>query len=250
MIGAEKTNLFKKQDDFSFDFYQQLPGGPQTADSVDVPVSTIKTLNLTASVAKLSDKYGCSKDEIHTKFTIRLSPNNGLPEVAYGSVSCEVDTGAEKKGGVVDDVKGFFGFGGKKSEQEPIIEGEQSKSTVEEEIESSESTTTETSTTTTSSVEAKKSKAPKKKRLEIIYIDFHVIPKGLPQLSTEELGQIKQRLAAFDASDMSRKLREETLNTLEGLTYRYRDLLSDSSFEETSTQDERTNLEERIILHW
>jgi hypothetical protein len=45
------------------------------------------------------------------------------------------------------------------------------------------------------------------------------------------------RLAAFDASDKARRVREEVLNSLEAFTYRARDLVEDESFIAVSTQN-------------
>ncbi len=55
------------------------------------------------------------------------------------------------------------------------------------------------------------------------------------------------RLAAFDSSDSSRRLREEALNTLEAFTYRSRDLLTEESFVGASTEEERSKIE--TVLH-
>lgn len=51
------------------------------------------------------------------------------------------------------------------------------------------------------------------------------------------------RLAAFDASDKSRRVREEVLNSLEAFTYRGRDYLEDDSFIGASTAAVRATLE-------
>ena len=54
------------------------------------------------------------------------------------------------------------------------------------------------------------------------------------------------RLAAFDASDKARRVREEVLNSLEAFTYRARDLVEDESFIAVSTPEQRSNLEELL----
>lgn len=54
------------------------------------------------------------------------------------------------------------------------------------------------------------------------------------------------RLIAFDASDKSRRIREEALNTLEAFTYRARDYLEDESFISSSTKEIRSSLEEKL----
>jgi hypoxia up-regulated 1 len=54
------------------------------------------------------------------------------------------------------------------------------------------------------------------------------------------------RLAAFDSSDKSRRIREEVLNSLEAFTYRARDYLEDDSFIGASTSAVRDTLEKTL----
>ena len=61
----------------------------------------------------------------------------------------------------------------------------------------------------------------------------------LPLLTT-------RRLAAFDASDKSRRDRAEILNSLEAFTYRARDYFDDEAFISSSTADIRSTLEEKL----
>ena len=77
-VGAEKQVSVKATEDFSFSLSQQIP-----LPAFDLLVSDIKTQNLTESVKSLTSK-GCTLDEISTKFAIRLSPIDGLPEVVSG----------------------------------------------------------------------------------------------------------------------------------------------------------------------
>jgi hypoxia up-regulated 1 len=184
--GAEKQVPFKNQDDFDFKLYQHLPIG-------EVHFATITTDNLTASVAKLTEKFGCEEADIKTNFAIRLSPVNGLPEVVEGVVSCEVEV-TEKKGGVVEDVKGFFGFGQKKGEQEPLHNDEESESS------SSSATSTEDQTSSTSSAkETETAKASteepnvKNMKTESITVGFASRKEGYPELPAAELKRIKDR---------------------------------------------------------
>ncbi len=244
--GVEKQVSFKVTEDFSFQFYEQIPEA--SGNIVENPVSNIKTENLTASLKQLTDKFGSTLTDISTIFTIRLSPTDGLPEVLKGSVSCEV---VDKKGGMVDGVKGFLGFGSKKGDQEPLKEGDHT--------EPSTSTSQSESSTASSSKESKspdstgengekadeKAKDPKY-RTETIYVSFSTEAAGMPQISPENLQRIKDRLHAFDAADRLRVKREETLNTLESFTYRARDLLEDEDFIEASTAAQRTEIEEKF----
>ncbi|KAL8738776.1 MAG: hypothetical protein Q9181_000454 [Wetmoreana brouardii] len=246
VIGAEKQVAFKFTEDFPFTLYQLVPG--RLGEMLESPIAEIQTTNLTASVKKLEESFGCVAADISTKFSIRLSPTDGLPEVIRGSVSCEV---TEKKGGVVDGMKDLFGFGAKKGDQKPLAdEGEGAEL-------STASTKPETATTSSpkesptgdlTASETKQDEKPKeaKKRTETIYIDFTSEPAGLPQLSDEDLRRIKDRLSAFDKSDNSRVKREETLNTLEAFTYKARDLLEDESFISASTDTQRAEIENKF----
>ena len=247
-IGAEKQVSFKFSEDFTFDLFQQTKA--QSGNAIDTLISRIQTKNLTASVKQLEEKFGCAVADISTKFAIRLSPVDGLPEVIRGSVSCEAT--AEKKGGVVDGMKDLFGFGSKKGDQKPLAEGndaEISSSSAETEIETASSPSSspkESKTGEPSDKKAEEKPKEAKRRTETIHLDFTTELAGLAQLSPENLDRIKERLTAFDSSDRSRIRREETFNNLEAFTYKARDLLEDEGFMSASTEGERVNVEEQF----
>lgn len=232
--GIAKEVTVKNLDDFTFTLFQTVGG-------VDRQVIEAQTQNLTASVEALATKFGCAKEDISTKLKLRISPIDGIPEIVSGSVSCEVE-GSAKAGGIGDSVKGLFGFGSKKGEQGPLKEGEEAE--VEAEAEASASSASASSSTT--SAKASGSTTPEdtkgKKRTESISIKFTTVAKGLPQPSAEETQRMKERLAAFDRSDLSRVQREEALNVLEAYTYRARDLLEDAGFGGASTEAVRSEL--------
>ncbi|KAI2854504.1 hypothetical protein CBS76997_10169 [Aspergillus niger] len=239
-VGPEKQVTVKNLDDFEFSFYHQIPVDGNVVES---PILGVKTQNLTASVAKLKEDFGCTAANITTKFAIRLSPVDGLPEVASGTVSCEVESA--KKGSVVEGVKGFFGLGNK-DEQVPLgEEGEPSESiTLEpEEPQAATTSSADDATSTTSAKESKKSTPATK--LESISISFTSSPLGIPAPTEAELARIKSRLAAFDASDRERALREEALNELESFIYRSRDLVDDEEFAKVVKPEQLTTLQER-----
>ncbi|KAL2824130.1 Hsp70 protein-domain-containing protein [Aspergillus cavernicola] len=240
-VGPEKQVTVKNLEDFEFSFYQQVP----TAEHmVEIPVLGVKTLNLTESVNKLKDSFGCSAANITTKFSIRLSPLDGLPEVSSGAVSCEVET--SMLGSVVDDVKGFFGLGSKKDGQVPLGEdGEPNESITLEAEEPKASTSSADDAASTDSAKDSK-KATSQPRLEIIPVSFTVSPLGTPAPSPAELARIKNRLAAFDASDRDRILREVALNELEAFIYRSRDLTEDEEFVKAIKAEQLTDLSEKV----
>lgn len=235
-VGPEKQVTVKNLDDFDFSFYQQL-----NQDGNNLPVLSVETQNLTASVTKLKDSFGCSAANITAKFNIRLSPINGLPEVTSGNVSCEVE--AEKKG-IVDDVKGFFGLGSKKGDQQPPGEDEASESiTLEPEVESS---TTSASDSASTSATKDSGKAIPQTKLEIIPIALKSSSLGTKAPSVAELGRIRGRLSAFDSSDRDRILREEALNELESFIYRSRDLVENEEFATVIKADELATLQDKL----
>lgn len=234
--GPEKQVTVKNLDDFDFSFYQQI-GENQD----NLPVLSVETQNLTASVTKLKDNFGCSTANITAKFNIRLSPIDGLPEVTSGNVSCEVEAG---KKGIVDDVKGFFGLGSKKGDQQPLGEDETSESiTLEPEIESSTTSSEDASST---SVTKDSGKTITHTKLETIPIALKSIPLGRQGPSASELSRIRGRLSAFDASDRDRILREESLNELESFIYRSRDLVENEEFAAAIKPDQLAVLQDKL----
>ncbi|KAI0013244.1 actin-like ATPase domain-containing protein [Xylariaceae sp. FL0662B] len=258
--AAPKEVTLPNHEDLSVKFYQTVPlNGDATAGTVDRETKVLTTKNLTASVASLVEKNGCSHPDIHFKVKLRLSAENGEVEVDKAIVECEAEK-LEKEGSVMDGVKNLFGFG-KSDDQKPLKDGE-----VNSESESSEtaSTTESTDTATTSSVESntasttatsassssESSESPAssptpKKQLVVIPIDFTIEKAGIPGLTKSDLTKAKDRIKAFEASDKSRRLREESLNQLEAFTYKVRDLLDTESFVTASTSEERSALEKK-----
>lgn len=237
-VGPEKQVTVKNLDDFEFGFYQQVD---PTKDNL--PVLSVQTQNLTASVAKLKDSFGCSAGNITTKFAIRLSPVDGLPEVTSGNVSCEVEV--EKKGSVVDDVKGFFGLGSKKEDQQPLGEDESGESiTLDHEAGTTTTSSASDASSTTTATES--AKATTQTKLEIIPISLKSTHLGTKAPSASEMARINSRMAAFDASDRDRVLREEALNELESFIYRSRDLVDNEEFVKAVKGEDLTSLVEKV----
>ena len=239
LAGFEKQIPFRSLEDFSFSFSQQVVEG--TGSSKTIPLTRIQTKNLTASVKELMDKYGCEAADISTQFSIRLSPVDTLPEVTRGSVSCE----ALEKKTVVDNVKGLFGFGSKKEGEEVLSDTD--TESLESVVEASTTTTTSSDSKVTESASEKakaeeKSKPPEKKKVTV-YVGYTTEQTASPPIDDAELQRIRGRMKAFDTSDKDRKLREEALNTLEGYTYRVRDMLDNDGFIAVSTEKQRAALE-------
>ena len=243
-VGAEKQVSVKATADFHFALSQQPSSG-----SPDLGVSVVKTENLTESVKQLTNKFGCSMSDISTRFIIRLSPVDGLPEVIGGSVSCNFTETEAKKGGVVDGMKDFLGFGSKKGDQEPLRE-EGNTGSLTSILESESSTAAlpkESDPASSAADEDVIVQTPKdlKKKTETIAVGFSTELVQSQKIKPDTQKRMKFRLTAFDKSDRSRVLREETLNTLEGYTYKVRDILEDDGFVAASTEKERDLIEEK-----
>ncbi|KAK5128894.1 hypothetical protein LTR85_000227 [Meristemomyces frigidus] len=231
--AATKQVTFKDKEDFVFGLYQVI-------DDVERPITQIRTDNLTASVKELSSNFGCEKGDISTKFSIKLSAVDGLPEVLDGTVSCEVEGTGKNMG---DTVKDWFGFGGKK-DQEPLTDGDDGPIEEVDATSSSSTTAGNSATASSSSASTSSSKVPEKpkKRTESISIAFSVSAQGNPQPAPEEMRRMRDRLSAFDRSDRARLAREEALNVLESYTYHVRDYLSNADYSTVSTDAMRAEV--------
>ena len=260
-LAADKQVPIKVLDDVRFTFAE--------AHENDVAVLEVEATNLTKSVAQLKDKYGCAPVNISTIFNIRLSPLNGLPDIVSGSVSCTVEGG--KDGGVLDNVKGLFGFGSKKDSvrdalQDDDLEFDQAAEFADAATETPESVADPTSSQSTvseasSSGTGDASSAPEKAASATLTsksskatpstvtvpLAFKTTAVGLNAPPVSALPQIRQRMSDFDSSDRRAMLRAEALNTLEGFTYRARDYLEDKSFIEFSNDKTRKELEKKLL---
>jgi hypoxia up-regulated 1 len=244
-VGPEKEVSLKILEDVIFNF-------EQVANAAENLISEVEVTNLTKSVAVLKEKHGCSANNISTIFNIRLSPLDGLPEITSGSVSCVAES--SKDGGVMDGVKGLFGFGAKKGgEEDPLdldTEGEDSTLTPlpVSDPTSSGSTISETSSAASSASSKSKSKSAKvpKPTAIVIPLELKSRPLGLNAPPASSLPRIRQRLSQFDSSDRNTDLRAEALNTLEAFTYKARDYLEDKDFIGFSTDKARSELEKQL----
>ncbi|EOO01868.1 putative heat shock protein 70-like protein [Phaeoacremonium minimum UCRPA7] len=252
-LGAPaKEVTFNNKEDFTVDFYQQVPPAANdvTPGIEERTTKVLSTKNLTATVAMLGEKYSCEPSAVQFKVGLRLASENGEVEVTKAYVECEAEV--VEKEGFVDGVKNLFGFG--KKDQQPIKDGEASEDAEGSSSASAEpSTTTESSeatssTSTTSTVAASESAeatGKKTKKMVSIPVQYELKKAGIPQLEKADLTSLKDRLKAFEASDRSRRLREEALNQLEGFTYKVRDLLDSEVFIAASTEEERSTLEKK-----
>ena len=201
-VGVVKQVPFKQKDDFSFTFLETNGLAAEHGIPRVNALSEVQTSNLTASVKQLVDKAGCGLDDISTDFAIQLDPYDGLPSVVSGTVSCEVEGSKDKgSGGVVADVKGFFGFGSgsKNSDQVPM---QDESGNVNEDIASSPSGSaggaedaseaSEESAARLPDAEKEKSAVPVK-RVETVKVGFTVTSARSSKLSKAEIKRMKER---------------------------------------------------------
>lgn len=194
LAGFAKQVTVKEQTDFSFSLFQQVSSGDETEDRT---VSIIQTNNLTASVAELVSKHGCTAENITTTFKIRIDPEHGIPTVVSGAVSCETDD--TKKANIMEGVKDLFGFGKKKEDgEQEVLQDEQaepsSSASSSSGAEASTSASSESSSASSASASASPAAAaqPKKKTVSV-NVGFTSTPAGLPSFTETQLGKIKAR---------------------------------------------------------
>lgn len=250
-VGAEKQVTIKSTDDLQIQFFQTSPD-----QQVSTPILTVEAANLTKSTSELKNSYGCASSNITTVFTVRLNPFDGLPEIISGTASCEAQKA--KEGSVMDNVKGMFGFGSKKGEQQPLnADGEslEEDSTAETPLPVDDPTSSGSivsEATISGESLASGTAAPAKPSTVAIPLSLKssVIGAGAPP--RKALPVIKQRLTAFDTSDKNAMLKSEALNVLEAFTYRARDYLEDESFASFSTDKTRQELQQQLsdVSEW
>lgn len=181
-VGQEKIIPFSKQTEFDFSILFNLP--PRPHDPEQKPgqehLETVKVHNVTASVKKLTDSFGCETKDILTKFGMVINERDAIPKVTKGWVECMVETVEEppKKEGMVEGVKGFFGLGKKKDGDQEVLEEVDSK------IASSEKASASAKPSTKEDVEV----APKIiKTLQKIPLDYTTVWEGFPEIAGDDV---------------------------------------------------------------
>ncbi|CAN9092853.1 unnamed protein product [Alternaria alternata] len=228
-LGATKDLPFQMMGEFEFTMYQAIPGA--NGEVSKEPTLHFQSGNLTQVVTNMINDDKCDRDSFNNYVQVRLGPVTGTPEVLSAWVTCETES-EEVKGGIVDGVKNLFGMGGKK-DQEPLKESESS---------SSSKSSSSSSSAGAESTDAAKAGEKKIKTIRSA-ITYDVEQLGYKKFPRKELKRMQDRLAAFDSSDKSRRVREEVLNSLEAFTYRARDYIEDESFIGASTSAVRSTLE-------
>lgn len=251
-LGAPaKEFTFTNKEDFAVEFYQELPVTSSDVGGTEKQTKVLNTKNLTDTVTMMKDKYLCEPSDILFKIGLRLSKENGEVEVSKAYVECEGEV--VEKEGLMDGVKNLFGFG-KKDDQKPLADGDSSESTdtteaadtittpATESTDSSSSTSTEPDAAAAEPAEVKEKRS---KKVISVPVKLDLQTSGAPQLDKVDVLQSKDRLKAFTKSDLARTQRSEAHNSLEGFTYKVRDLLDSDAFIAASTEAERKELEEK-----
>ncbi|KAI5783689.1 Hsp70 protein-domain-containing protein [Geopyxis carbonaria] len=233
--ASQKIAGFPHKGDFEFSLVHNLP--PRLNDPKQRPgteeLLLVKTENVTESIKKLTGTVGCPENDITAKFSLYLSKNTGIPTVGKGWVECTVEVLPEpekKEGeGIVDGVKGLFGFGKKKDDEQASESSASASSSSSSSSKSKKSKSTSTSSAAASSGTA--DAEPKLiKKTERIPVKFTVSPLGFPQLPAQAKKDMIAEIKSFDVHDASRRALEETRNELEAFTYKARELLTEESF--------------------
>jgi hypoxia up-regulated 1 len=184
-LDYEKIIAFYRTGEFEFSaFYNLPPPNDSKRRPGEEPLETVKTVNVTESVKKLQESFGCEAKDIISKFIITLNPKNALPKIQSAWVECVVETVQEvlKKdgGGAFEDVKGFFGYGKKKDGEQQVLGEEDSKpaSPSAATVQDSESSTLSASKETKSAgLETKVIK-----RVEKIPLSYTITKDGSPPI--------------------------------------------------------------------
>jgi hypoxia up-regulated 1 len=234
--GKEKVVGFPQKQEFSFSIVHNLPGRLEG-------VYTIQSGNLTESVKELQGSFGCAEKEISAKFALALDSKIALPKVTKGWVECEVEA-PEKKDGIVDGVKGLFGFGKKDGEasssETASPSGESSSSTTSSSSSLSSASPAPVSSSTSANPATETPKMVKK--IERIPVAFTATEDGAPAMSKESKKDLIAEITSFDRHDNSRRKLEEVRNDLEAFTYKAREQLHDDLFVAASTEGVRAQL--------
>ncbi|EXJ92166.1 hypothetical protein A1O3_00716 [Capronia epimyces CBS 606.96] len=257
-VGGQKQVPIRALEDLKLEFLQ-------TVHDKDRPVSEVDAFNVTKSVTELKEKHGCDAANISAIFNVRLSPLDALPEVVSGAVNCE--TTGSKPGGVMDNVKGLFGFGSKKDNEQKVLDQEDptvesssaatplpvsdptsSGSTISSTSPTSESPSSASFSSTSETFKSAKS-TPSVVSIPLAF-KSRALGRNVPP--SNSIHRMRQRLTQFDASDRNAALRAEALSTLEAFTYRARDYLEDEAFIATSSETMREELEKQLanVSEW
>lgn len=222
--GARKTLTFKRKEDFSVVLNypnEVMSGFPRE-------ILEAKIVGIPEAIDNLTQR-GAIDPVI--KATVVLS------ESGFVSVRDAVAYGEIKDDSITGKLKGLFGGGG---DQVPLETDVDEAAPKDEKMEKDKKD------------EAKK---PLGKDQSTIPLEIEIVYNSQGPLSLVAKRAARERLRALDDMEMSKQLREEAHNTLEGYLYKLRDLLNDgpeTPFTKCSQPSERQTLSNKLseTIEW
>ncbi|KAG2078423.1 actin-like ATPase domain-containing protein [Suillus decipiens] len=222
--GARKTLTFKRKEDFSVVLNypnEVMSGFPRE-------ILEAKIVGIPEAIDNLVER-GAIDPVI--KATVVLS------ESGFASVGDAIAYGEIKDDSITGKLKGLFGGGG---DQVPLETDVDEGALKDEKMEKDKKD---------------KAKKPLGKDQSTIPLEIEVVYNSQGPLSLVAKRAARERLRALDNMEMSRQLREEAHNSLEGYLYKLRDLLNDgpeTPFIKCSQPSERQTLSDKLseITAW
>ncbi|KAJ8582405.1 actin-like ATPase domain-containing protein [Rhizopogon salebrosus TDB-379] len=210
--GTRKTLTFKRQDDFSV----MLNYPDVVMSGFPHEILEAKIIGIPEAIGNLTER-GAIDPVI--KATVVLS------ESGFVSIKDAVAYGEIKDDSITGKLKGLFGGGG---DQVPETD-------LDEETQKTE--------------KKEKVKKPLAKDQSTIPLEIEIVYNAQGPMNAAAKRAARDRLRALDNLEVSRQLREEAHNTLEGYLYKLRDLLDDGAetpFTKCSQQSERKALSKKL----
>lgn len=222
--GARKTLTFKREEDFSVVLNypnEVMSGFPRE-------ILEAKIVGIPEAIDNLVER-GAIDPVI--KATVVLS------ESGFVSVGDAIAYGEIKDDSITGKLKGLFGGGG---DQVPLETDVDEGALKDEKMEKDKKD---------------KAKKPLGKDQSTIPLEVEIVYNSQGPLSLVAKRAARERLRALDNMEMSRQLREEAHNSLEGYLYKLRDLLNDgpeTPFIKCSQLSERQTLSDKLseIAAW
>lgn len=222
--GARKTLTFKRKEDFSVVLNypnEVMSGFPRE-------ILEAKIVGIPEAIDNLTER-GAIDPVI--KATVVLS------ESGFVSVGDAIAYGEIKDDSITGKLKGLFGGGGDQELLETDVDEAAPK---DEKMEKDKKD---------------KAKKPLGKDQSTIPLEIEIVYNSQGPLSLVAKRAARERLRALDNMEMSKQLREEAHNTLEGYLYKLRDLLNDgpeTPFTKCSQPSERQTLSNKLseTIEW
>ncbi|KZS89329.1 actin-like ATPase domain-containing protein [Sistotremastrum niveocremeum HHB9708] len=239
-LGTRKTLTLRRKEDFNV----TLEYG---ADAKGLPKGIVE-IELTGVADAYNNLTERGAVDPVVKFNVSLSDSGFVSiqdAIMYGEIKDDTLTGK---------LKGLFGAG-------PTSQTEGTADAQPSDTESDSASSTESAqSSSTSETPAPEATAAKekvvlnKKDQSTIHLEMDRYFKNIPPMNYVEKQRAKERLAAVDSMEASKRRKEDARNSLEAYLYRLRDLLgeADTPFVECSTEEERKTMAEKLdqVFEW